>query len=299
MFAIETRNLTKRYSLGWLRKRPVAALENLSLEIVEREIFGIIGHNGAGKSTTIKLLLRLIFPTGGDARVLGQAPGDPATARQIGYLPEAPYFYDYLTPRELLHYYGSLSGLHGPRLSSQVAWALERLGVGDYADRALRRCSKGMVQRVGLAQAIVHQPRLVILDEPMSGLDPSGRREVRDLIRDLSASGATVLFSTHILADAEDLCDRVAILHRGRLRGIRRPTEWLHAPDSTVEIVFVGSGIETRTLCRKADLWTTLEKLRQAGAEILALNSQHLRLEEIYAEETADESSAAALGTQS
>ena len=220
MAAIEILDLEKTYLVGFWRKRPKVALRALRLTIAEGEVFGFLGPNGAGKTTTLKLLMGLVFPTSGSARILGREMDDPEVKSQIGFLPEQPYFYDHLTARELLNYYGQLSGVPAKGRSARVEQMLGRVGLADAAGIQLRKFSKGMLQRVGLAQAILHDPKLVFLDEPMSGLDPMGRREVRDLIQQLRSEGKTVFFSTHILSDAEALCDRVGVIHQGELRGV-------------------------------------------------------------------------------
>src|SRR5579864_6663944 len=220
MAAIEILHLEKTYSVGFWRKRPKRALHPLDLTVEEGEIFGFLGPNGAGKTTTLKILMGLVFPTGGSARILGMELDDPRMKAQIGFLPEQPYFYDYLTARELLKYYGQLSGVDAKRLASKVDAVLDRVGLPEAANLQLRKLSKGMLQRAGIAQAILHDPKVVFLDEPMSGLDPMGRCEVRKLIEELKSERKTVFFSTHILSDAEALCDRVAIIHLGRLHGV-------------------------------------------------------------------------------
>ena len=240
MLAIEILGLEKTYSVGFWRKRAKRALRPLTLSVESGEIFGFLGPNGAGKTTTLKMLMGLVFPTSGTARVLGMTLDDPGVKQQIGFLPEQPYFYDYLTARELLRYYGHLSGVDGKQLARRVEGVLERVGLKDTADVQLRRFSKGMLQRAGIAQAIVHDPKVVFLDEPMSGLDPMGRREVRSLIEELKGEGKTVFFSTHILSDAEALCDRVAIIHHGELRGVGAVAELTASVHSKVEIVWQG-----------------------------------------------------------
>jgi ABC-2 type transport system ATP-binding protein len=217
MRAIETEDLTKDYLVGFWRPRPYRALDRLSLSVELGEVFGFLGPNGAGKSTTLKLLMGLIFPTSGSARILGRPVGDLGMRRQIGFLPENPYFYDYLSAEELLRYYGQLSGLRGADLGRRVAAVLDEVGIGAERRMRLRSYSKGMIQRVGVAQALVAEPSLVFFDEPMSGLDPLGRRELRQLMLRLRDRGCTVFFSSHILADAETLCSRVAIVAQGRL----------------------------------------------------------------------------------
>src|SRR5678815_2508521 len=218
MTVIEITNLTKDYELGFWRKRKVRALDGLSLSVETGEIFGFLGANGAGKTTTLKLLMRLTFPTAGKARILGSDIDNVAMHQRIGYLPENPYFYDYLTAREFLEYCGELFGLDKKTRANKARELLERVHLDEKRwDTQLRKFSKGMLQRVGLAQAIVNDPAIVFLDEPMSGLDPIGRREVRDLISELRTEGRTVFMCSHILSDIEVLCDRVAILKKGKL----------------------------------------------------------------------------------
>jgi ABC-2 type transport system ATP-binding protein len=215
--AIETENLTKDFPIGFWRRRPYRALDHLTLQVDAGEIFGFLGPNGAGKSTTLKLLTQLIYPTEGSARVLGKPVGDPGLRQRVGFLAENPYFYDYLTAEELLSYFARLFGLRGVDADTRVARVLDRVGVGAERRLRLRQFSKGMLQRVGLAQALLNDPDVLFLDEPMSGLDPLGRRDVREIILGLRARGCTVFFSSHILSDAEALCSRVGILAQGRL----------------------------------------------------------------------------------
>src|SRR5437868_7154115 len=207
--AIETQNLTKEYPYGFLHLRKKTSLEDLTMQVEDGEVFGFLGPNGAGKSTTIKLLMGIIFPTAGSAQILGRPVSDVAMHRDIGYLPEQPYFYDYLTAAEVLDYFARFHGISAAERNERVQKMLKKVGLETAGEIQLRKYSKGMLQRVGLAQAILHDPKLVILDEPMSGLDPVGRREVRDIILELKNAGKTILFSTHILSDAETLCDRV------------------------------------------------------------------------------------------
>src|ERR1700730_14905452 len=220
MPAIEILGLEKTYLVGFWRKRPKRALRPLHLTVEEGEVFGFLGLNGALRITTLKMLMGLVFPTSGSARLLGRDWTDAEVKAQIGFLPEQPYFYDYLTAHELLNYYGQLSGVPGKDRKRRIDEALQRVGLTDVKGVQLRRFSKGMLQRAGIAQSILHDPKLVFFDEPMSGLDPMGRREVRDLMEQLKHEGKTVFFSTHILSDAEALCDRVAIIHKGELRGV-------------------------------------------------------------------------------
>ena len=243
MHAIEILGLEKTYQVGFWRKRRKQALRPLHLTVELGQIFGFLGPNGAGKTTTLKMLMGLVYPTSGSARILGMALDDTRMKAQIGFLPEQPYFYDYLTARELLRYYGQLSGIAAKQLNSRVEMILEQVGLRDAATVQLRKFSKGMLQRVGIAQAILHDPKVVFLDEPMSGLDPMGRFEVRRLIEDLKSQGKTVFFSTHILSDAEALCDGVAVLHLGELRGVAVISELTENVQGKVEIVWQGSSI--------------------------------------------------------
>jgi ABC-2 type transport system ATP-binding protein len=217
MAAIRTEALTKTYALGFWRKRPYLALDRLTLEVEPGDVFGFLGPNGAGKTTTLKLLMQLIYPTSGAAWILDRPVGDLGVKRRIGYLPENPYFYDYLTAEELLTYFASLFGYRGEARRRRVAEVLDEVGIAAERRMQLRQYSKGMIQRVGIAQAIVNEPELVFFDEPMSGLDPLGRREMRQLLLRLRDRGCTVFFSSHILTDAEALCSRVAVLAGGRL----------------------------------------------------------------------------------
>src|SRR5215470_1922930 len=243
MPAIEILGLEKTYSVGFWRKRPKCALKPLHLSVEEGEIFGFLGPNGAGKTTTLKMLMGLVFPTGGTARILGMDVNDPRVKAQIGFLPEQPYFYDYLTARELLHYYAQLSAVPAKERAGKIEAILKRVGLPDVGGLQLRKFSKGMLQRVGIAQAILHDPKVVFLDEPMSGLDPMGRREVRNLIEELKNEDKTVFFSTHILSDAEALCDRVAIIHLGQLRGVGAVEELTAGAGSQVEVVWAGTAV--------------------------------------------------------
>src|SRR5690242_15334396 len=240
MAAVEILGLEKTYTIGFWRKTKKVGLKPFHLEVPAGEVFGFLGPNGAGKTTTLKLLMGLTFPTAGAARILGRDWRDPAVRSRIGFLPEQPYFYDYLTPTELLDYYGTLSGVSAADRRLRIPKLLERVGLAEHAGVQLRKFSKGMLQRVGIAQAVLHEPEIVFLDEPMSGLDPLGRREVRDFIQSLNREGKTIFFSTHILSDAEALCDRVAVLHRGELRGVGVVAELVSQKHGQVEVVWRG-----------------------------------------------------------
>ena len=266
------------------------------MKVEEGEIFGFIGPNGAGKSTTIKLLMSLIFPTAGSARILSKPISDIEMHRDIGYLPEQPYFYDYLTAAELLDYFARIHDLTAADRKERAQKMLKIVGLETAGKIQLRKYSKGMLQRVGMAQAILHDPKLVILDEPMSGLDPVGRREVRDVILELKRDGKTVMFSTHILSDAEMLCDRVGVIVGGKLRGVGAPAQLVDMKTQGMEILFELAGQSTAPLLAKAtrtgdryrwqvpeqDLYGAIEQLRAAGAKILSVSQVRATLEEFF-----------------
>ena len=296
--AIETENLTKDYPVGFLETQKKRSLEGLTMQVETGEVFGFLGPNGAGKSTTIKLLVGLIFPTSGSARILGKSIDDIEMHRDIGYLPEQPYFYDYLTAAELLDYFARIHDLTAGDRRERIAQMLKKVGLETAGKIQLRKYSKGMLQRVGLAQAILHDPKVVILDEPMSGLDPIGRREVRDIILDLKCEGKTVMFSTHILSDAEMLCDRVGVIVGGKLRGVGAPSEIVELKAQGMEILFEYSGSNTnaapllgrasktgnryRLEVSEGELYAVLEQLRAAEAKLLSVTQLRQTLEEYF-----------------
>jgi ABC-2 type transport system ATP-binding protein len=297
--AIQIDNLTKDYPFGFLHLKTKRSLEGLTMRVEDGEVFGFLGPNGAGKSTTIKLLVGLIFPTAGTARILGKRISDISMHQDIGYLPEQPYFYDYLTAAELLDYFARFHNLKAADRRERVARMLKKVGLETARKIQLRKYSKGMLQRVGLAQAILHDPRVVILDEPMSGLDPLGRREVRDIILELKREGRTVLFSTHILSDAEMLCDRVGVIVGGKLRGVGAPDEMVGIKAHGLEILFeyIGdtsgaastllekatrTGNRYRLHVEEAELYSTIEMLRETGARILSVTQMKASLEEYF-----------------
>jgi ABC-2 type transport system ATP-binding protein len=249
MPVIEINNLTKDYEVGFWRKRKVRALDGVSLTVEPHQIFGFLGANGAGKTTTLKLLMRLIFPTGGSARILDRDISDISMHERIGYLPENPYFYDYLTAREFLNYCGELFGLDQNTHARRTEELLVRVNLDRQSwDRQLRKFSKGMLQRVGLAQALVNDPEIVFLDEPMSGLDPVGRREVRDLIAALRHEGKTVFMCSHILSDIEVLCDNVAILKGGKVARSGSLDELRAHETNSIEIIATSAGSDQASL---------------------------------------------------
>src|SRR6202040_638349 len=297
--AIEIENLTKDYPFGFLHLKKKTSLEGLSMSVEDGEVFGFLGPNGAGKTTTIKLLVGLIFPTAGSARILGKPISDIAMHRNIGYLPEQPYFYDYLTAAEVLDYFARFHDFDATERRERVQRMLKKVGLESAGRIQLRKYSKGMLQRVGVAQAILHDPAVVVLDEPMSGLDPVGRREVRDIILELKKQGKTVLFSTHILSDAEMLCDRVGVIVGGKLQGVGAPDEIVGIKSQGMEILFeyagdvagafaalVGKATRTgnryRLHVEEENLYPALEKLRDGGARILQVTQMKASLEEYF-----------------
>ena len=300
--AIEIDNLTKDYETGFWRKRQTRALDGLSLTVEGGQIFGFLGANGAGKTTTLKLLMRLIYPTGGTARILGRDINDVALHARIGYLPENPYFYDYLTAREFLNYCGELFGLDRATRERRTNELLTRVNLETKGwDRQLRKFSKGMLQRVGLAQALVNDPEIVFLDEPMSGLDPVGRREVRDLIASLRTSGKTVFMCSHILSDIEVLCDSVAILKHGRLAHAGSLAELRAGETNMFEVIAAGADPEAlkQRLDAGATVTTTpsglrievanesevdpaIAALRQAHGKLVSVQPVRQSLEELF-----------------
>ena len=294
--AIEIQNLSKDYPFGFLHLRKRRSLENLTMQVQAGDVFGFLGPNGAGKSTTIKLLMRLIFPTSGTARILGKPIEDVSMHQDIGYLPEQPYFYDYLTAAELLNYFARFHGLRESDRRARVERMLKKVGLDTAKKIQLRKYSKGMLQRAGLAQAILHDPQVVVLDEPMSGLDPLGRREVRDIILELKKEGRTVLFSTHILSDAEMLCDRVGVIVGGKLRGVGTPGEMVGIETQGMEILFewhrgqpfpllekaTKTGERYSVQLPEADLYGALDELKEAGARILSVAQLKPTLEDFF-----------------
>jgi ABC-2 type transport system ATP-binding protein len=298
MAAIEIQALEKSYKTGFLGKTLKHGLKPLTLSVEEGEVFGCLGPNGAGKTTTLRLLLGLVFPTGGTAKILGRDLDDVEVKRFIGFLPEQPYFYDHLSPLELLDYYARLSGVDPRERKRKVERALARVGMTDSGTTQLHKFSKGMLQRVGIAQAIVHDPKLILLDEPMSGLDPIGRREVRDLVQELNEEGKTVFFSTHILSDAETLCDRVAILNKGELKGVGVVADLMREASGEVEVVWHGAqaipalsalgarchatGDVIRALLPERSLEPALDALRLSQAHLTSVTPVRATLEDYF-----------------
>jgi ABC-2 type transport system ATP-binding protein len=278
MPVVEIENLTKDFLVGFWKKRPVRALDNLNLEVHEGEIFGFLGPNGAGKSTTLKILMNLLHSTSGEARILGRSVDSVSMHQKIGYLPENPYFYDYLTPEELLTYVGRLFGFRQPELSGKVDSLLENVGLAEARSVQLRKFSKGMVQRIGIAQAIINDPEVVFLDEPMSGLDPLGRMEVRRIITTLKAGGVTVFFSSHILPDVEALCDRVAILNKGKLQEVGNLDDILKVRIEGHEVILAGWATDTLEAIQGA-----CEEVKVMGERLRLRVSNPAQMEKVLA----------------
>jgi ABC-2 type transport system ATP-binding protein len=303
VLAIETEDLTKDYDVGFWRKRPRRALDRLTVAVGQGEIFGFLGPNGAGKTTTMKLLMQLIYPTAGRASILGLPAGSLALKRRIGYLPEHPYFYDHLTAEELLLYFARLFGLsESSTRRARVSQLLDRVGIGGERKLQLRKYSKGMLQRVGIAQAILNEPEVVFLDEPMSGLDPLGRRDVRKLILGLRERGCAVFFSSHILSDAEALCDRVAVLAGGKLAGEGAIADLVafdvkgwelvvsnvdaalvgRFADRVISVTAVSNGRYALELDRSSSPERLLAELGACGAKLVSLNPVRETLEDYF-----------------
>ncbi len=298
--AVEILDLSKSYWTGHLhRRRAHQVLRSVSLSVPRGEVFGFLGPNGAGKTTTLKVLMGLMRPDGGSARILGFALEDRSWRSRAGYLPEHPYFYDYLTAGEYLDYVGALFGQGKADRSRRAGSLLERLGLAGARKVPLRKFSKGMLQRLGIAQALINDPELVFLDEPMSGLDPIGRRLVRDVILDLKGLGKTVFFSTHILPDAEALCDRVCLLEDGRVVKAGRLDDILKLDASHVEVLASNLtsasqlpppavehlrvvGDRWRLQIPEAELMPTLRAIDAAGGRIVSVQQVRQSLEDYF-----------------
>ncbi|PTL78548.1 ABC transporter ATP-binding protein [Vitiosangium sp. GDMCC 1.1324] len=297
---IEIRNLSKTYRLGFLMNRQVRALQSLDLTLMPGQVYGLLGPNGAGKSTTIKILLNLVQPSSGEARLFGLPPTEREARRRVGYVPENPAPYEYLTGREFVTLSGRLAGMSGKELDDRVSEVLGMVQMTRAANLQIRRYSKGMVQRVALAQALVSKPALLILDEPTSGLDPVGRRQIRDLILEERHRGTTVLFCTHIIPDVEALCDRVAVLVGGRRVREGSVAELVSSQATHMEMTVEGLPLEriqalgieleqTRTLenrvllrSRDADAQRLLKLVLEQGGRVTQLQPARFSLEELF-----------------
>jgi ABC-2 type transport system ATP-binding protein len=309
---IEIENLSKDYEVGFWKKKKVRALDGLNLQVSGRQIFGFLGGNGAGKTTTIKILMSLIYPSEGRARILGHDISDSKMHASIGYCPENPYFYDYLTARELMDYFGELFGLTATERKIRTEELLTRVGL-DEKDwkKQLRKFSKGMLQRVGLAQSLINDPEIVFLDEPMSGLDPIGRREIRELIAELRDQGKTIFMSTHILSDIEALCDNVAILRKGKLAATGKLEDLLtesgerqsfeinvknaskeslqpqieHISGAEIYAKPNGANIQVH---EETDIEKVLQIVRIAGGKLVSVQPVKQSLEELFVKQTGE-----------
>jgi ABC-2 type transport system ATP-binding protein len=297
---IEIRNLSKTYRLGFFMNRQVRALQSLDLTLMPGQVYGLLGPNGAGKSTTIKILMNLVQPSEGEARLFGMAPTNREARRRVGYVPENPAPYEYLTGREFVTLSGRLAGMSGKELDDRVSEVIGMVQMTRAANLQIRRYSKGMVQRVALAQALVSKPDLLILDEPTSGLDPVGRRQIRDLILEERHRGTTVLFCTHIIPDVEALCDRVAVLVGGRRVREGSVAELVSSQATHMELTVEGLPLEriqtlgveleqARTLenrvllrVRDADAQRLLKLLLEQGGRVTQLQPARFSLEELF-----------------
>lgn len=280
---LSVKNLQKSYRRSFAG-RPVEALKGVSFDILPGTVTGFLGANGAGKTTTIKCLLNLAFADGGEIRYFGQAGLTPEVKSRIGFLPERPYFYEYLTGREFLRFYGQLSKrLDTEALNARADLLLERVGLSHASERPLRGYSKGMLQRIGIAQTLIHSPEFIILDEPMTGLDPDGRFEVQEIIRETAAEGTAVFFSSHLLPDAERLCERLVILKKGELVFEGRTAELLGRVESGHQVRYLKNGAQSSaTAATLSELQSLIDRLRADGADIVEVRASKLSLEEAF-----------------
>jgi ABC-2 type transport system ATP-binding protein len=307
---IEIENLSKDYEKGFFVKKKIRALDDLNLTVEGGQIFGFLGGNGAGKTTTIKILMSLIFPTTGRAKILGEDISNVKMRARIGYCPENPYFYDYLKASELMNYFGELFGFDFATRKRKTEELLTKVGLDEKDwNRQLRKFSKGMLQRVGLAQALINEPEIVFLDEPMSGLDPIGRRQVRELIAELREKGTTVFMSTHILSDIEALCDNVAILRKGKLAATGKLDDLLNdvgeksvfeinvkgvSADALKNLINEINGAEIFSKANGANIHvleeTDIDKIlkitREKGGKLVSVQPVKQSLEELFVRET-------------
>lgn len=277
--AVAVTELSKVFPVPF-SKRAVVAVQDLNLQIAPGEVYGLLGPNGSGKSTTLKMILGLVTPTRGKAEIFGRASSDVASREAVGFLPESPYFYKYLTGAETLRFYGKLCGLRGDHLRRRIEELLELVGLASAADRRLSGYSKGMLQRIGLAQALINEPRLLVLDEPTAGVDPGGSRDMRDLILNLKERGITVLLSSHLLEQVQEVCDRIGILANGVLVREGRIDELLAIEDQT-EVIFENA---------PAELIERIGALAaSSGARVVGLRKPQTTLERLFLEATQQE----------
>jgi ABC-2 type transport system ATP-binding protein len=297
---LEVEDLHKTFRIGFFRKR-VEAVRGVSFSVKHGEVFGFIGPNGAGKTTSIKMILRLIYPDRGGVKLFGASAFDPAARRRLGYLPESPYIYTYLRPLEFLDLCGQLTGMPARKRRARARELLERLSLTDAIDRPVGRFSKGMMQRLGVCQALLHEPELLILDEPLSGLDPIGRKDIRDILLEQRTMGKTLLFTSHVMSDVEMLCDRIGLVQRGKLVAYGAIDELLRPEARRIEIELGGVGGELRgrlqaqaTSVRDlhqrvvvvvegdANVPQILKLALEGGAQVLAVIPHRETLEDLY-----------------
>ena len=300
--AIQISDLAKTFRLG-LSMKKVEAVRGISFQVNQGEVFGFLGPNGAGKTTTIKMAMGLVKPSRGSIEVLGGDIEDRNTRSRIGYLPEHPYFHDYLTPVETLNFYGKLFGLNGAERKSRIDRLLDRVGLSHARSRTLRKFSKGMLQRLGIAQALLNEPDLLVLDEPLSGLDPIGRKEIRDILVEQRSQGKTIFFSSHILSDIEVICENVAIIQNGKIRSFGRLEELLNSELSLVEVTCKGAnpdllqGFESQgyrvdrlgeydRVIVEGQANDALSQLLNSGAEIQSVVPKRDSLEDLFVKES-------------
>lgn len=300
--AIEVKDLEKSFRMG-LSLKKVDAVRGISFRVNRGEVFGFLGPNGAGKTTTIKMAMGLVRPSRGSIQVLGKSIQDRAIRQRIGYLPEHPYFHDYLTPIETLNFYGRLFGLRRAERKAKIHTLLDRVGLNHAKDRTLRKFSKGMLQRLGIAQALLNDPDLLVLDEPLSGLDPIGRKEIRDILVEQRAAGKTIFFSSHILSDIEVICENVAIIQGGKIRSSGRLEELLNPDRNLVEVTFRGASSDMLTgfenegfrvdrlgeynrVVVEGSVDKALAKLVSAGVEVQSVIPKRESLEDLFVKES-------------
>jgi ABC-2 type transport system ATP-binding protein len=276
MSAISIKNLTKVFPIP-LRRERIVAVRNLSLDVEPGQVYGLLGPNGSGKSTTMKIVLGLVSPSAGSTHIFGRDSREVESREEVGFLPENPYFYKFLTGVETLHFYGKICGLHGAKLRDRAAELLNLVGLESAADRRLGGYSKGMLQRIGLAQALIQQPRLLVLDEPTAGVDPAGSREIRDLILDFKKRGITVLLCSHLLSQVQEICDRIGILHKGVLVREGQLNDLISIENQT-ELILEGATPEVL-----AQIHALLD---QSGAHVLAERRPQTTLEKFFLEVT-------------
>jgi ABC-2 type transport system ATP-binding protein len=300
--AIEINDLHKTFHIG-LRLKKIEAVKGISFNVGHGEIFGFLGPNGAGKTTTIKILTGLLKPTRGTVRIFGKIPRDISVRARTGFLPEQPYFYDYLKPVEIMNIMGMIFGIPGNERKKRINYLIDLVGLAHATDRTLRKLSKGMVQRIGIAQALINDPELVILDEPLSGLDPVGRKEIRDIIFSLKKQGKTVFFSSHILSDIEMICDKVAIIDRGRLKCMGDldsllNTEGVHTEvmasnltaDMETSVINIAHSLEkigenVKILVEEKNLSGLISMIMNGGGNLLSVTRRRISLEELLVKE--------------